>query len=59
MLPQRSGAREQKTIRPASLMGAAPQGVVKKGGGSVRVYSNLLGEENGNLVEGSIESRGS
>jgi len=30
MLPQRSGAGEQKPIRSANLMGAAPQGVVRK-----------------------------
>jgi hypothetical protein len=46
MLLQRSGAQKQKTIGSANLMGAASQGVVKKSGGSARVYSNSLVEEN-------------
>jgi hypothetical protein len=52
-------APRAETIRSANLMGVMPQGMTTKSGGSARVYSNPLVEENGNLVEGRIESRGS
>jgi hypothetical protein len=52
-------APRAETIRPANLMGVTPQGVTTNGGGSARVYSNPLVEENGKIVKGRIESRGS